>query len=177
LPYISLINAAESLQSSSKASGIIQKLGGPWPPPTSIRRAIAPRQWTEVRGWCTPKHPLLHPIGSPGSNYEQTQFVFPTSVSFPQSVDAVVAIVKDAEANQQRVHAYGSLWSFSDCALTPDVLVDTSSLNKERPNLDPAFNGNQPPHVYHVEAGITIHELYTNLNNKGLALETMGGAS
>jgi hypothetical protein len=59
------------------------------------------------------------------------------------------------------------------------VLVDTRSLKKELPTLDPAFNGRQPPRVYHVEGGITIHELYTNLNNKvpPLALETMGGAS
>jgi hypothetical protein len=50
-------------------------------------------------------------------------------------------------------------------------------LNNDRPKLDLAFNGNQPPHVYHVEAGITIHQLYINLNDQGLALETMGSAS
>ena len=60
-----------------------------------------------------------------------------------------------------------------------DVLVDTHSLNHPINTVQKAFNGFQPPFVYHVEAGITIHQLYTNLDGlvPPLALETMGSAS
>ena len=40
----------------------------------------------------------------------------------------VVAIVREAEAAQRRVHACGSRWSFSDCAVTGDYLIDTRRL-------------------------------------------------
>ena len=58
-------------------------------------------------------------------------------------------------------------------------MVDTHFLNREINTVQNALNGTQPHFVYHVEAGISIHDLYTNLNDKNpaLALETMGGAS
>jgi hypothetical protein len=113
------------------------------------------------------------------TNYERTKSITPLSTCTPQNVYDVVSIVRNAEANHKQVHAYGSAWSFSDCAMTPDVLVDTHLLSNEIQTVQRAFNGNEPPNVYHVEAGITIHQLYLNLDGKNprLALETMGGAS
>jgi hypothetical protein len=38
---------------------------------------------------------------------------------------------KAAEAQGKKVHARGSGWSFSDCAVTTDFLIVTAQLNKE----------------------------------------------
>ncbi|TVQ34303.1 MAG: hypothetical protein EA376_00300 [Phycisphaeraceae bacterium] len=38
--------------------------------------------------------------------------------------------VRDADATNREVRAYGSAWSFSDCWVTPNVLVDTSGLDR-----------------------------------------------
>jgi hypothetical protein len=164
LSAISLLQFARSLDTNLKSvSGIAQKVGLKWPPPPTISvrslvRCLPNIQWT---------------------NYEQTQSIIPLSTCTPRNVDDLVAIVRNAEANHKQVHAYGSAWSFSGCAMTPDVLVDTHLFSKEIQTVQRAFNGNQPPNVYHVEAGITIHALYSNLDrqNPRLALETMGGAS
>jgi hypothetical protein len=115
-------------------------------------------------------------------NYEGTQSITPASKCAPQSLDDLVLIIKKAEASNQKVHAYGSAYSFSDCAMTTDVMVDTRYLNRPINTVQTAFNGTQPPYVFHVEAGITIHQLYTDLHSSTnpatrLAIETMGGAS
>jgi hypothetical protein len=164
---ISLLGLAKS-DGVNTASGIAQKLGAKWPPPPtiSIRNLVRCRpnfQWT---------------------NYEQTQTETPFSLCTPDNVNDLVAIIRNAEASGRRVHALGSGWSFSDCAMTTDVMVDTHFLNRTINKVQQALNGTQPPFLYHIEAGISIHDLYTALDQNGdpatgerLGLETMGGAS
>jgi FAD/FMN-containing dehydrogenase len=162
MPALNLRDVAYALNVTS-VGGIVRKKGGSWPPPPpiSVRTLLAGQpefQWT---------------------NYELTRSEVPFSYRRPRKLEEIVTIVKNAEANGRRVHAVGSGWSFSDCAMTPDVMVDMRFLNGEIGTVGQAFNGHQPPAVVHVQAGITIRDLYTLLDGRRppLALETMGGAS
>jgi FAD binding domain len=113
----------------------------------------------------------------PWINYPRTQWSTPHSVCSPELLSDVVAIVRDAEAAGRRVHAVGSGWSFSDCAVTDDYLIDTTGLNRELQTVQRALRRSVKEPMYHVEAGMTIRELYGSLDRRGLALKTMGGAS
>jgi FAD binding domain len=111
-------------------------------------------------------------------NYPLTQDINPYRICTPLSLADVVATVREAEAARRHVHAFGSRWSFSDCAMTGDYLIDTTHLNRELQTVQHALRlGQSSSQLYHVEAGIRIRDLYENLNKLGLALETMGGAS
>jgi FAD/FMN-containing dehydrogenase len=112
------------------------------------------------------------------TNYPVTQWLTPFSTCTPQSLADVIATVREAEAAGKRVHAFGSGWSFSDCARTGDYLIDTRQLNQELPTIREALRPDRSDSLlYHVEAGITIRALYERLDGLDLALETMGGAS
>ncbi len=106
----------------------------------------------------------------------------------PVGLDDIVTTIQRAEAAGQRVHAAGSHWSFSECAVpfrspdgSPQVLIETRGLNQVLPPIDGAVVAGAPLAV-HVQAGITIEELYNRLNAhadpvsgewRPLALETM----
>jgi FAD/FMN-containing dehydrogenase len=111
------------------------------------------------------------------TNYPRTQELTPQSLCAPELLSDVVALVRDAEAGGRRVHAVGSGWSFSDCALTRDYLIDTTRMNRELQTVQRALRRGVNEPLYHVEAGMTIRELYGNLSQRGFALKTMGGAS
>jgi hypothetical protein len=126
-------------------------------------------------------------VGTPGmtncrpgvewQNYPLTQFLTPESMCIPESLTGLVAVVHEAEAAGKHVHAFGSKWSFSDCAVTSEYLVHTSQLYRPIQSVQNALLPGQSSLLYHVEAGITIRTLYRDLGELGLALETMGGAS
>jgi hypothetical protein len=121
------------------------------------------------------------------NNYTNTQDLFPNThiplipaaTCTPETLAGVVATVREAEAANKRVHAFGSKWSFSDCAYTTDYVIDTRQLANPLQTVQRALlPGQSPRRYYHVEAGTTIRNLYYGLNNQdGLALETMGGSS
>jgi FAD binding domain-containing protein/PASTA domain-containing protein len=111
------------------------------------------------------------------TNYPQTQSSTPYSTCRPNSLAGLVAIVKEAESAHKHVHAFGSKWSFSDCAITNDYVIDTRDLNRVLPTIKPALRAGQSLDVWYVEAGINIRNLYLSLGAKGLALQTMGGSS
>jgi hypothetical protein len=123
----------------------------------------------------------------------------------PATLDDLVAIVKEAEAEPEPKHirAVGSAWSFTTINFTPDYLVSTDALNKCLSETmtgtqysDPVFRSllpsvvqdfkenSQQKGLYHVEAGIKIHDLYCRLesipngdvNTHGYALPTLGGS-
>ena len=128
---------------------------------------------------------------SPGGiwqNWPRTQSLPPFPAAQPltsyatctaSSLSDVVAIVRQAETEQKHVHACGSMWAFSDCAFTPDYVIQTSALSRPIQTVQQALRPGETLDLYHVEAGITIRQLYTNLDQLSppLALETMGGAS
>ena len=161
---ISLLEVARSLHVSS-ASGIVVAKGQHWPPPPTVSiRAL-----------------LLCSFNVEWINYMQTLSLIPASICTVQHLDDIIALINDAERNQQQVHAYGSKWSFSDCAtgLNPATLrlIDTTLLKQPIQTVQGAMISGDPTHVYHVQAGITIQDLYTKLDAMGLALESMGGSS
>ena len=102
------------------------------------------------------------------------------------AVQEVVAIVKQAEADFQRVRAVGSGWSFSGVMLpqwtepgtstAEGYLIQTDALNATLSetmsgttyNDDPVFLTLTPSarmrSLYHVQAGIKIHDLYCRLD-------------
>ena len=111
------------------------------------------------------------------TNYPATQSLTPYSTCRPSTLDGLIASVREAEASHKRVHPFGSKWSFSDCAFTPDYVIDTTDFNRQLQTVQRALKPGQSLKIYHVEAGIKIRNLYENLNGLGLGLETMGGAS
>ena len=113
------------------------------------------------------------------TNYSHTQSIVPASTCRPQSLDSVVNVVRNAQSAGQRVHASGSRWSFSDCAMTTDCVAETRSLFRDLDTVQRALlpGPGQSMQLHHVEAGVTIGNLYRQLDHKGMALETMGGAS
>jgi hypothetical protein len=111
------------------------------------------------------------------TNYPATKTLTPYRTCTPGSLDDIVAIVREAETANKHVHAFGSAWSFSDCAITMDYLVDSRLLNRPVQTVQEALLPGQSHLVYHVEAGMTIRNIYTQLGLLGAALETMGGAS
>jgi hypothetical protein len=115
--------------------------------------------------------------GVPWNNYPETQTLIPHATCVLGSLAEVVAIVREAEAAGERVHAFGSRWAFSDCAVTSDRAIDTTHLNRPLQTVQQALRPGQASPVYHCEAGMTIREVYNDLSGQGLALETMGGSS
>jgi hypothetical protein len=115
--------------------------------------------------------------GAEWINYPVTETLTPFRTCTPSSLADVVAIVQEAEAANMHVHPFGSRWSFSDCAVTPDYLIDTSQLNKPIQTVQKALRPGQSQLVYHMQAGMKIQSIYSLLMAPGLALETMGGSS
>ncbi len=113
----------------------------------------------------------------PWSNYPLTETVTPYRTCTPSNVTDIVAIIREAEAAGKHVHAFGSKWSFSDCAITTDYMIDCGELVGAVQTVQKALLPGQSQLLFHVEAGATIEDLYTALGAQGLALITMGGAS
>jgi FAD/FMN-containing dehydrogenase len=111
------------------------------------------------------------------TNYPATQRVDPYRICKPRDLASITTIVREAQAVNRHVHAFGSAWSFSDCATTPDYLIDTKLLNRPIQTVQRALRPGQSRLLYHAEAGMTIESLYTELAALGQALETMGGSS
>jgi len=111
------------------------------------------------------------------TNYPQTQSLVPYATCVPVSLAGLVAVVREAEAAGRHVHATGSSWSFSDCAVTGDYLIDTRQLARPLQMVQRALKPGRRRPLFHVEAGVSIRGLYNDLDRLGLALETMGGAS
>jgi hypothetical protein len=88
-------------------------------------------------------------------------------------------MVQSAENNSKKVHAFGSTWSFSDCAMTTDVALSTTLLYNPIQTVQLAIVDPPSFPIFHVEAGITIGALNNLLDSQTppLALLTMGGAS
>ena len=124
--------------------------------------------------WCRPNIPWTNYPKTEGFSDEDP---VPLSTCSPQTLAALVSIVRDVEASGRRVHAFGSRWAFSGCARSSDVVVDTTRLDQKLQTVQRAFRQGSSPVVFHVEAGIRISNLNRLLDSKGLALETMGGAS
>ena len=108
----------------------------------------------------------------------------------PSSRQELVWILQQAEAERAKVKAVGSGWSFEDCAVSEDWVVDIARLNNTitfltHPATGPTFLtaawaarqfGAANEKLYHVEAGISIFALNRKLHGEGLAMLTLGGS-
>lgn len=106
----------------------------------------------------------------------------------PTTKAELVGILRRAEAEGKKVKAVGSGWSFEDCAVSEDWVVDIKCLNRAISDLtnDPgtvltaAWANRQidpsADKLYHVEAGIKIFTLNEELTKKSLAMLTLGGS-
>lgn len=115
----------------------------------------------------------------------------------PTCLEELVAIVSTAAQQDRRARAVGSSWSFSDIAVTPGYVVETSGLNRLIPDtvVPGALRARDatspdPHHLVHVEAGIQLENLMMILDGVPLTLPagtppllparapyTMGGAA
>src|SRR5215470_4334751 len=106
---------------------------------------------------------MLCNTGDTWMNWAGNVTVEPFRHCFLQSIDDLIALVQEAEGLGKHVRASGSHWSFSDVAITQDYLVETQLLNKTLDAVVPnaLTDDAKSRRLYHVEAGITLHELYT----------------
>lgn len=78
---------------------------------------------------CSPNIPWLnYPRTQSLPPFPQVGSLTPYSWCTAHSLADIVAIVRQAEAENRRVHAVGSMWSFSDCAFTTDYVINTEDL-------------------------------------------------
>jgi FAD binding domain/D-arabinono-1,4-lactone oxidase len=142
-----------------------------------------------LQHWPDPKEGRLENWANWAGNIS----VQPLAIFHPSTVEEIVAIVKAAEAKGLHVRASGSHWSFSDVAVTDDFVIETRQLNRR---IDVVLNNaldatglamrnlKANTELYHVEAGITVHDLGLrldqNIDNNGLpaplALTTQGNS-
>jgi hypothetical protein len=109
----------------------------------------------------------------------------PLAVLHPTSVEEIVTIVQTAEMKGLHVRACGSHWSFTDVVATDDYVIETRQLNARIDVvLNNALNKNGAAmrtatmDLFHVEAGITVHDLCLRLDalTPPMALITQGNS-
>jgi L-gulonolactone oxidase len=101
------------------------------------------------------------------TNWTGDQIWVPHRTVRPGSESELAQHVTEAVADGLSVHALGSAHSFTDCAATDGVMVDTSALNR-------VLSIDRETNQVTVEAGIKLHELGPRLAAAGLALENQG---
>jgi len=139
--------------------------------------------WT--RWQTTPNGHWLGPAGiracstDPWKNWAGNRQTNPEGHCYPTSLEELVAIVLTATQQGKRARAVGSSWSFSDIAVTPGYMVETSKLSNILNTVLPGalVDNIAPEHLIHVEAGIQLEYLMTILDATKQAPYTMGGAA
>ena len=93
----------------------------------------------------------------------------------PDSLSALCAAVRNAEAEGWSVHAMGSAWAFSAPAYCPGMVIRTDKLNKFPAAIQEAINKPESGHtlLVAVEAGIKIRDLYLALAEPASLLPVM----
>lgn len=107
----------------------------------------------------------------------------------PITREDLVWIVREAGIQRKKLKVVGSRWSFEDIAASTEWMVSINSLSNFIENIvntsddDNALNDTVRGEIsagraklIHVEAGIRLFELNTNLHSRGLAMITLGGS-
>lgn len=100
-------------------------------------------------------------------NWGENLEAYPEGIFSPNNKSELIALIKEAQAKNITIHAYGSKHSWSNLVPTSGYLINTENLNKL---LDVDFSKKQ----IHVEAGMTLHDLNIILDEHGLALSNLG---
>ena len=101
------------------------------------------------------------------TNWAGEQVCAPVQIARPAGEQELVAVVRAARRQGDKVRAVGAGHSFTDCACTDGVMIDTRRMNRI---LDLDLDRGRVT----VEAGIRLHELGRPLAEAGLALENQG---
>lgn len=103
------------------------------------------------------------------------QFSTPARIEVVNDLAGLVAAIRRAGAEGRHVRPVGSGHSFSDVAVTDELMLELHGMKKVL-ELDGAVLRAQAPlgRLVQVESGITIRELNDRLDERGLALVNMG---
>jgi L-gulono-1,4-lactone dehydrogenase len=110
----------------------------------------------------------------PWRNHTGNQSIDPLRIYWPESVEDLVRVIEDGEELKQPVRAVGTGHSWSDVALTPGFLVETSAL-PQFVETDGPWRDGVDERLARVGAGMPIRVLNAKLDEVGLALSNMGG--
>jgi hypothetical protein len=103
----------------------------------------------------------------------------PQGSEWEPGLDALKAIIREAERQKKRVRAVGGTWSLSRVATCPDLMIDTSPLNYHAPiapaHVLPACPLS-PKQLFFAQCGTSVMELNTDLQARGLCLRTSGAS-
>jgi hypothetical protein len=127
--------------------------------------------------------------GVPWINFGKNINFTPFQTCQPSNLDELIAAVQRAESFQLHAHGFGSKWSFSNCAITPDFMIDTTGLPQGFVDANNAVQkallpGADPDLLAHFYGGTTIANVNTNLDGfrsanhqAGLGMKTMPASS
>ncbi len=100
-------------------------------------------------------------------NWAENQKSRPSIVEMPSSEADVIAVVKRAVSNRQRIKVVGSGHSFTGIAVPDEVMIDLSNLNQiVCINLDHG--------LVTVQAGIVLSDLNKHLESQHLSMPNLG---
>ena len=101
------------------------------------------------------------------TNWAGEQICAPVEIARPADEAELIGVVRRAAQAGHQVRAVGAGHSFTDCACTDGVMIDTSRMNR-------ILNVDREAHTATVQAGIRLYELGRPLAEAGLALENQG---
>ncbi len=111
-------------------------------------------------------------------NVSGTHYVKPEELLTPGTAAELIDIVNRARNSGKRVRMTGSGHSYSDVAITDDILLRPTALNNlltlDNARLHSPY-ASPDTTLVRVQSGITIYDLSKQLEQRGLALSSMGG--
>jgi FAD-linked oxidoreductase len=114
--------------------------------------------------YCSNRTGVIMPMWS---NWAGNQRSRPAIVERPASESEVIAVVKRAVSNKQRVKVVGSGHSFTGIAVPDKVMIDLSKMNRII-DVDLALG------LVTVQAGIVLSDLNAHLEAQGLSMPNLG---
>jgi L-gulono-1,4-lactone dehydrogenase len=100
-------------------------------------------------------------------NWAGDQTCEPAAIERPRSREELAAAVRDAAAGRRTVRVAGSGHSFTEAAMTDDVMVHIEAMNR-------VLDANPDSALVKVEAGIVLADLNERLHELGMAMENLG---
>ena len=118
-----------------------------------------------------------HGTAKTWQNYVNTQSAEPFEIACPKTIaDLKVALAKAAELKCP-IRAVGSHHAWSDAALTDGIAIETQGLLEALSAVDASLmkKPGDAATLVRASGGMTIRDLNTALDQRGLALKNMGG--
>jgi L-gulonolactone oxidase len=103
----------------------------------------------------------------PWSNWAGDQVCAPREIAHPTSERELAGVVSRSATTGQQIRAVGSGHSFTDCACTDGVMIDTAGMHR-------ILDIDRDSGLVTVEGGVKLHALGPILAEHGLALENQG---